>query len=554
VNAKNRQGNTPLNLAMRRGYTEIVELLTKAVKEQTVVHDVTVTNVSATPTCVQGETVSIVVTLNNRGDSPESCTVRLINAGTKCQIASHRADIQSKYWASSEADLIFDSPVSGKQEYGWPPACGDVNGDGYDDLLASANMWNEAQGRAYLYYGGSTMDTTPDKVFTGEGIGDHFGDGSAIGDLNGDNYDDVIVAARGYSGGAEDGRVYIYYGGPNMDTEADLILEGEPGAGGRYGLWMRSGDVNSDGYDDLLITAPRFDSRRGRAYLYYGGNPMDAVCDLIFDGENEGDLFGRSSFLDKGDVNADGYPDILVEAKEYPSGRSRGRVYLYYGGKPMDNTCDKIFTGENDGDEFGEGRAIFDIDNDGFGDVIIGADCYNRHHGQAYLYWGSTDMDVIADKTFRAESISAFGTPSGGHFNNDEYGDILMGAWGYSDLRGRAYIYYGNTRARIDDIPDLTLTNDSRSGFGGTRAIGDVNGDGYDDVIMNGWCYNNGQGRIWLYYGPFTTSADITFNWDTTAATPGKHTLKATIAPVAGEEDVADNSVTVTVEVKEPSR
>jgi len=70
---------------------------------------------------------------------------------------------------------------------------------------------------------------------------------------------------------------------------------------------------------------------------------------------------------------------------------------------------------------------------------------------------------------------------------------------------------------------------------------------------MGGWGYPNGtkQGRVWLYYGGPPLSTDITFNWNTTNASPGKHTLKASIAPVEGEEDTADNSVTVEVEVKE---
>lgn len=82
----------------------------------------------------------------------------------------------------------------------------------------------------------------------------------------------------------------------------------------------------------------------------------------------------------------------------------------------------------------------------------------------------------------------------------------------------------------------------------------DVNNDGYGDVVRSGWKYNNCQGRALLWYGPFDTIMDITFNWDTTNASPGKHILKASIAPVAGEEDVADNTATVEVEVKERSK
>jgi hypothetical protein len=87
--------------------------------------------------------------------------------------------------------------------------------------------------------------------------------------------------------------------------------------------------------------------------------------------------------------------------------------------------------------------------------------------------------------------------------------------------------------------------------FGSGLSVGDINNDSYDDVVMEAWGYNNGQGRAYLYYGPFDTFRDITFNWDTTNAKPGKHTLKASIEPVAGEEDISDNTMTVVVEVKE---
>jgi hypothetical protein len=82
-------------------------------------------------------------------------------------------------------------------------------------------------------------------------------------------------------------------------------------------------------------------------------------------------------------------------------------------------------------------------------------------------------------------------------------------------------------------------------------ALADLNGDSHGDVVMAGTYYHNQQGRVWLWYGPFNTSTDITFNWDTTTATPGVHTLRASVTPVGGEGDVADNSMTVEVEVKE---
>ncbi len=185
-----------------------------------------------------------------------------------------------------------------KQYFGDSLTVGDVNGDGYDDLLASVAGYNNAQGKVYLYFGGRNMDNNADKVFIGEAAGNHFGNmAGTLGDINGDGYYDVIIGARGYStngysssgDGWGDGRVYIYYGAANMDTIADIILEGEVGQRGGFGVDVRASDIDNDGYDDLLVGAMAYDHERGRVYLFWGGNPMDTSPDMIFEGEADGD-------------------------------------------------------------------------------------------------------------------------------------------------------------------------------------------------------------------------------------------------------------------------
>ena len=172
-----------------KGYKEITELLRK----HALAHDVAVTNVSVPSSCAQGDTIPVIVSVANQGNHDESFVVTLTDGTNRREIGTKSVTLS----AAGGADLVFDSPVPGKQDFGWPPACGDVNGDGYDDLLAPASLWDNGahQGRAYLYYGGPNMDTIPDKTFTGEKTGDYFGNGAAIGDVNGDGYADVIVAA-----------------------------------------------------------------------------------------------------------------------------------------------------------------------------------------------------------------------------------------------------------------------------------------------------------------------------------------------------------------------
>ncbi|MDZ4710773.1 MAG: hypothetical protein SGI89_00445, partial [bacterium] len=100
-------------------------------------------------------------------------------------------------------------------------SAGNVNGDEYDDIIVGAPL-----GRAYIYFGRSIMNNVADVIMTGEGANDGFGGSvSGAGDVNGDGYSDVIVGAMGYS--SYTGRAYIYYGGAVMNNIADVIMTGE---------------------------------------------------------------------------------------------------------------------------------------------------------------------------------------------------------------------------------------------------------------------------------------------------------------------------------------
>ena len=125
----------------------------------------------------------------------------------------------------------------------------------------------------------------------------------------------------------------------------------------------------------------------------------------------------------------------------------------------------------------------------------------------------------------------------------------------YGSGLGRSYLYYGNSRDKMDNVFDLTI--DTPDYFTQPYQIHliDINNDGYGDVLKSGWKYNNYQGRAYLWYGPFASSStDLTFNWDTANASIGKHTLKVEIPPVPGEQNTEDNIKAVMIEVKEPRR
>ena len=371
ANAKNKRDKTSLILAREANHNEIVEVL----RNQTAVHDVAVTEISATPSCVRGDTISIVLNLTNQGNRTESCTVKLMDAVNNKEIARQLKTIYSKQHTAPESDVTFDGELGSDNFFGdFVAVGGDVNGDGYRDILVSSvgypNSGHQGRGRAYLYYGGANMDAIADKIFTGENNGDYFSDGiHSIADLNNDNYDDLMIGATKYDGA---GRLYIYYGGPDMDEVADIVIDSPDGRGCFFGFYPSAGDFNNDGFMDVAVAGLKYKNNTGRVYLYYGPIGQDTTVDKTFTGENENDLFGKVVIAD-GDIDNDGCDDLLISSRFYPNGEGKGRVYLYWGGggTSMNEVCDLTFTGEPRW-ELGCGLAAYDIDADDFADVIIG--------------------------------------------------------------------------------------------------------------------------------------------------------------------------------------
>ena len=229
----------------------------------------------------------------------------------------------------------------------------------------------------------------------------------------------------------------------------------------------------------------------------------------------------------------------------------------------MDAISDCVFRGEHPRAQMGSSLELFDIDNDGFDDVIVGARFARNWRGAVYIWWGAKDFNGNrpADAVLEGEPRSNMGADeiACGYFNNDHYGDILVGAPTYpgaDTTRGRAYIFFGNRKSLFNTCRDITFEGEFGNcpqRFGIALSSGNLNGDKHDDVVFGAWGYKNNQGRAYLYYGPFSDTENISFNWDTTNASIGTHTLKVEIPPVPGEKNTEDNVKTITIDVKAPS-
>ncbi len=231
---------------------------------------------------------------------------------------------------------------------------------------------------------------------TGDEAEDHFGwNVSSAGDVNDDGYEDIIVGAPGYGGGK--GRAYIFFGGPwlsgDLDTmEANVTINGS--ANGDKFSWdvSSAGDVNGDLISDVIIGAPGNDSNKGRAYIFFGKDPMPKFinatkADVILSGESEDDEFGFS-VSSAGDVNYDDFDDVIVGAPGNDS--NTGAAYIFLGNVSMVEEPSNIFCGFDIGDKFGFSVSTAgDINGDGYDDVIVGAPGADR----AYIFYGGEPMN-----------------------------------------------------------------------------------------------------------------------------------------------------------------
>jgi len=264
-------------------------------------------------------------------------------------------------------------------------SAGDVNGDGYSDVIIAASRYDNGQtdeGRAYVYHGSPSglsvsANWTYENNFTNACLGNSL---ASAGDVNGDGYSDVIIGSFGYSNGQlSEGNAVVLNGSasglaasPSWSVESNL-------ASALYGCSVACvGDANADGYSDVTVGASLYtngQANEGAAYAYFGsatGLPLTASW--MVESNSAGAAFG-SSLSPAGDVNGDGFSDIIFGARVFSNGQANeGGAFLYQG------SAGGIITTASNILDINQALAFFgasvasagDVNGYGFGDVIVG--------------------------------------------------------------------------------------------------------------------------------------------------------------------------------------
>ncbi len=443
-----------------------------------------------------------------------------------CVLGLHPQDSQAA--PPSNNPPLFATSTQLAQSHSHFDAAGDVNGDGYEDVIA---------GRpdiAHVYHG-SASGISPTPVWSVDAASQNWPTDRSLvvagaGDVNGDGYDDVIVGNRGeqVSGGYSDGKAFVYLGSASGLSTTPVWTGDE--ADSHYGSVVAgAGDVNGDGYDDIIVATPgarksynnflsaRLDSV-GRVYLYLGSaSGISAAASWQKSGDS-GSAFGFTA-TGAGDVNGDGFDDIIIGAMwngwEDRNTPGTGRAFVFHGSASgLEDTPGWSQTQPQGSTAANFGMAVSgagDVNADGYDDVIVrGADIGEGGalDEKVFVFFGSanglasTPDDFV--QTVLGTVISYYPLSHAGDVDGDGHDDILLSMRSSPTSTGYQFVWLFQGSPTGFVKPAAWNQQHVNQEFAGENlsSAGDVNGDGYDDIVIPS---SRPNGSYVFYGGPNPT-------------------------------------------------
>jgi len=430
---------------------------------------------------------------------------------------------------------VTEGENNGVEYGGAVSSAGDINHDGYADIIVGAQQYlinNERRGAAFVFLGSASGPSQYEHrlLYPNDVSGSYFGAAvSSAGDVNGDGYDDIIIGAPhhhqnlGYEGAA-----YLYYGSAGGLMENPAWVKIGPVGDAQFGFAVNGvGDVNHDGYDDVLIGSNTYSvnySWEGAVYLFLGsvaGLSQDPVW-IMEGGQATAQLGYSVSGL--GDINKDSYADFVISAPYFTNGEEdEGKIWVVLGGSEV-SSLTPVWSMEGGQEKARFGNSVAgagDVNGDTYLDLVVGASGYDIEGtedsqvdtGAAFIYLniaGSLKSTAVwinmVPQEYSGYGISVAGL---GDVNEDGYDDIAVGAYLYTGdqpQEGFVFVYKGSPVGVESSVSWKTSGNKAETEFGySVAAAGDINADGKADLIVGAPSYKSDgkirMGRAYVFHG-----------------------------------------------------
>ncbi|MDD2424305.1 MAG: FG-GAP-like repeat-containing protein [Candidatus Cloacimonetes bacterium] len=407
--------------------------------------------------------------------------------------------------------MTYMSGEFGGCEFGESIASLDFNGDGYMDLVVSSGAWNpnlvfadqNRWGKLYFYWGGPNFDNIPDFVIPGA-YNWQMGPSAGVfnaGDMNGDGIDDLILLQT--SPNNED-IVAVYFGGLNPQLTPSILLT-YPNPEVTWVKIAPVGDLDGDSIDDIAIMKREYPlTTKVTLWRDFQSQPL-----YLFQSNNT-----MIPFLSGiGDVNNDGYDDTLLHIGIYPTGETHSRLVLHYGGPNFPETDSLTICEDSNSIIKSWACPLGDVNGDGYADFSAGSQVYD--YSQHIWLGGEVitenwSLDLSGDNNGFPHQISERGSGYPmvhGDLNGDGYQDVIGFDHEAGYYSGYLYIWMGSSAMNGSlDFVSLGITDYDCMNYGWSKATGDFNADGYCDIAVGAPWFgpqsnHNSTGRVYIMAG-----------------------------------------------------